>query len=121
VTPRLESFQTAIKRLVEVLGEPETGVSRDAAIQRFEFCFELAWKAIQERAKTEGLECYSPKQCFRLAFTNQWLRNETGWLAMLEDRNRTSHTYDEELAKQVYRRLPGYISVLEELAARLKQ
>jgi len=28
----------------------------------------------------------------KLAYTNGWISDETGWLAMLEDRNRTAHT-----------------------------
>lgn len=38
---------------------------------------------------------------------------------MLEDRNRTSHTYDEQLAKQVYGRLPNHLTLLEAIAAAL--
>ena len=88
MTPRLESFQKAVRRLAEVLSQPETDVNRDASIQRFEFCFELAWKSIQEQARKEGLECYSPKQCLQLTYKNRWIEAEAGWLAMLEDRNR---------------------------------
>lgn len=84
-------------------------VSRDAAIQRFEFCFELAWKSIQERAREEGLDCQTPRSCLQLAFKILWIEDEQGWLAMLQDRNRTSHTYDEELAQGVFRRLPNHL------------
>jgi len=38
---------------------------------------------------------------------------------MLEDRNLTSHTYDEKLAESVYRRLPGHLVPLRDLATRL--
>jgi len=54
MTARRQALNVAIARLREVLKQPETDVSRDAAIQRFEFCFELAWKAIQERAREEA-------------------------------------------------------------------
>jgi nucleotidyltransferase substrate binding protein (TIGR01987 family) len=119
VTPRREALAGAITRLREVLGAAETDVSRDAAIQRFEFCFELAWKSIQERARDEGLDCQSPKGCLRLAFKTSWIDNEQGWLAMLDDRNRTSHTYDEDLAKAVFRRLPNYLPLLTALLDKL--
>ena len=92
MTTRLDSFATAITRFSEALGTPVTNLTRDAVIQRFEFCFELAWKVIQERARTEGLDCQSPKGCLKLAYKNNWIDDETGWLAMLEDRNRTAHT-----------------------------
>ena len=47
MTARRDSFSRAIVRLNEALMATETDLSRDAAIQRFEFCFELAWKVIQ--------------------------------------------------------------------------
>ncbi len=115
MTARRDSFSRAIVRLNEALMASETDLSRDAAIQRFEFCFELAWKVIQERVRTEGLDCQSPKGCLKLAYKNGWLGDETGWLAMLEDRNRTAHTYDEALAKEVYRRLSAHLPLLQAL------
>jgi nucleotidyltransferase substrate binding protein (TIGR01987 family) len=121
MTTRQDSFTQAIARLGDALTAPETDLSRDAAIQRFEFCFELAWKVIQERARAEGLDCQSPKGCFKLAYKNSWIAEEAGWLAMVEDRNRTAHTYDEALAKTVYRRLSGYLPLFQSLAATLRR
>jgi nucleotidyltransferase substrate binding protein (TIGR01987 family) len=115
MTARRDSFSRVIVRLNEALMVSETDLSRDAAIQRFEFCFELAWKVIRERVRTEGLDCQSPKGCLKLAYKNGWLGDETGWLAMLEDRNRTAHTYDEALAKDVYRRLSAHLPLLQAL------
>ena len=115
MTRRITSLKTALQRLGEALSAPETDLSRDAAIQRFEFCFELGWKVIQEKARGEGLDCYSPKSCVKLAFKNQWVKEETSWLVMLEDRNRTSHTYDEVLAAAVYSRLPNYLPLFQSL------
>ena len=117
---RGDSFSQAVKRLREVLDAPETDITRDAAIQRFEFCFELAWKAIQEQGRREGLDCRSPVHCLKLAFKSRWIDDEGGWLAMLEDRNRTSHTYDAALAKDVFSRLPGYLPLLEALDSMLR-
>jgi nucleotidyltransferase substrate binding protein (TIGR01987 family) len=120
MTARRDALAAAIIRLREVLSAPESDVSRDAAIQRFEFCFELAWKSIQERAREEGLDCQSPKACLQIAFKMSWIESEQGWLAMLQDRNRTSHTYDEDLAKAVFRRLPNYLPLLDALLNKLK-
>jgi nucleotidyltransferase substrate binding protein (TIGR01987 family) len=119
MTARQQALAAAIARLREVLKLPESDVSRDAAIQRFEFCFELAWKSIQERARDEGLDCQSPKACLRVGFKTSWIENEQGWLAMLEDRNRTSRTYDEDLAKTVFRRLPNYLPLFDALLKKL--
>lgn len=121
MTTRRQALSSAIARLRDVLALPESDVSRDAAIQRFEFCFELAWKAIQERARDEGLDCQTPKSCLTLAFKAAWIADEAEWLAMLADRNQTSHTYDEDLAKAVYGRLRRYVPLLKALADKLAQ
>jgi predicted transcriptional regulator len=63
VSARTNALVQALDRLAEALAEPESAISRDAAIQRFEFSFELAWRAIQERARDQGLDCRSPKGC----------------------------------------------------------
>ena len=94
---RLSQFERALERLQESLALPDDPVVRDACIQRFEFTFETAWKSIQEDALAEGLSCASPRDCFRAAFRMGVLEHdETAWMTMVEDRNRTSHVYDEE-------------------------
>lgn len=119
MTIRRDSFNQAVRRFSEALEAPETDLTRDAAIQRFEFCFELAWKVIQERVRAEGLDCQSPKGCLKQAYKNGWIGEEAGWVAMLEDRNRTAHTYDEALAKDVYRRLSRYLPLFRALESAL--
>ena len=111
----LGDFGTALGRLSEALAQPETEFIRDASIQRFEFYFELAWKALQAVARYEGADCSSPRAAFSLAWQGGWVTNEAAWLDMLDDRNRTSHTYREALAREVFARLPGHLASLEEL------
>ncbi|THJ24806.1 MAG: hypothetical protein CAF45_004515 [Nitrospira sp. CG24E] len=48
------------------------------------------------------------------------MSDQAGWLAMLEDRNRTAHTYDETLAKDVYRRLSTHLPLLQALDLTLR-
>ncbi len=108
------SFERAVARLREALAEPATAMNRDAAIQRFEFCFELGWKFLQKSLRFVGIECSSPRACLQAGFRQGWLPEEP-WLAMLTDRNLTSHTYDEVLAQQVYERLRLHLPAFESL------
>lgn len=116
---RLTAFARALQRLSEALTKPEDPIVRDACIQRFEFTFEMAWKALQEHARSEGIDCVSPRECFRVGFRLRVIENDPRWLAMVEDRNRTSHTYDEDSATAIYRALPGYAEILSGLLKRL--
>ena len=88
---RVYQFGQALQRLQDALKLPEDSIVRDACIQRFEFTFETAWKAVQADAAAEGTECASPRDCFRTAFRMGIIDlNETSWLKMVEDRNRES-------------------------------
>jgi nucleotidyltransferase substrate binding protein (TIGR01987 family) len=109
-----------LDRLAEALDAPETSLNRDASIQRFEFSFELAWRSIQGRAREAGLDCRSPKGCLKLAFQQGWLGDEERWLAILDDRNLTSHTYNDATASKIYGRLRENLTALRELLTVLK-
>ena len=111
----LNDLNKALLRLGEALKRPEDEFVRDAAIQRFEFCFELAWKAIQSAARLEGQDCASPRSAFSVAWRNGWSSDETAWLDMLDERNKTSHTYREPMAKEVFANLPKYLPHLDQL------
>lgn len=116
---RLRQFALALARLEEALDRPEDSIVRDACIQRFEFTFETAWRAIQADALMEGVNCASPRDCLRAAFRLEIIDNDERWFRMVEDRNRTSHTYDEALAADIYRSLSGYAAILSAMLARL--
>ena len=120
-TEALGAFARALERLQEVLAEHETTVVRDAAIKRFEFTFELAWKATQRFLRAEGITCRSPKQCFQEAFALGLVADDPLWIRMLDDRNLTVHTYDERLAQQIYENLRECLPLFVRLREALSQ
>ena len=117
--PRLKSFEEAIVRLEEALSLPANPVVRDSCIKRFELSFELSWAVIQSFLRDRGLVCRSPRDCFREAFSYGLLIEEDVWVQILQDRNLSVHTYNEELANQLYARLPRYLPALQGLLGRL--
>jgi nucleotidyltransferase substrate binding protein (TIGR01987 family) len=116
----LASFETALGRLEEALALPKTDITRDATIQRFEFTIELAWKTVARFAREQGQTVETPRQAFRTAFKLGWVADDTVWMAMVEDRNRTRHTYSEALADALYSRLFSYAKALRELIPQLQ-
>jgi nucleotidyltransferase substrate binding protein (TIGR01987 family) len=120
-SPISKAFSRAIVRLEEVLELDKTDITRDSAIKRFEICFDLAWKAIKNYARNEGVECNSPRMCFKTAFNLNLIDYDEKWLKSIEDRNTTSHLYNEKLADQVYQRLPEYRSLFKSLLSRLEK
>jgi nucleotidyltransferase substrate binding protein (TIGR01987 family) len=98
----LESFGKALFRLHEVVDMNETDIVRDALIQRFEFTFETAWKAMFRWLRARGAEV--DDEAFAVlprAFTNRLIVDHDGWTELRKKRNLTAHTYKEELAVEV--------------------
>lgn len=118
--PLFEDLERAIKRLDEILQVPKTGIVRDSAIKRFELCFDLCWKSIKTYAKVNGLECYSPRECFKTAFQMKLIDYNEQWLKMIDDCNLTTHLYKEQYADEVYTRLAGYLIMFKNLLRKLE-
>lgn len=117
----VRAFEQALQRFREVLAEPETTVVRDAAIKRFEFTFELAWKATQRFLRAQGIVTRSPKQCLQEAFAFGLVQDHPLWIRMLDDRNLTVHTYDERTAQRIYSHLTDYLPLFEQLCQGLSR
>ena len=87
----------------------------DACIQRFEFCIELTWKTLKRCLAIEGIEANTPRECIQQAYSIHWINDESAWLSMLKDRNLTSRTYKEDLALEIYHRLPLHYQAMADL------
>ncbi|MDN5862896.1 MAG: nucleotidyltransferase substrate binding protein [Salinisphaera sp.] len=117
----LERMAQALRRLREAVAlQAPSRLEVDGAIQRFEFSYELAWKALRNALATEGREVNSPRQSFRAAYQLDWIEDEGPWLEMINDRNLTTHTYNEKLAQQIHGRIPDHLNAMETLYSRLR-
>ena len=113
---RLTLARRALATLREVLAEPKTAITRDAAIQRFEYSFETTWKAAQRLLRdVEGLDRGSPASVIRATHGVSLLDEAAArrGLEMVRDRNLTVHTYNERLAEEIYGRLESYLELME--------
>jgi len=104
---KISNFLNAVERLQEAVTEytknSENTIIRDGLIQRFEFTFELSWKAIKEYLYIQGIGngLTFPKQILKTAYENYIIQEESIWLLMLEARNKTSHVYDDKAAQRI--------------------
>ena len=97
---------------------------RDSVIRRFEFTYELCHKALREFMKYMGMETDSsfPRHIFKAAYANGIIGDERLWIAMIEDRNRTSHIYSEELTDAVAKRIKDeYVHAVRELIGSIER
>ncbi|MGG7153206.1 nucleotidyltransferase substrate binding protein [Clostridium neonatale] len=107
---KLNDFGKALIRLSESIDESKnnskSSTLKDGVIQRFEFCYEICWKLIKYYLESEGIqEAKSPKSTFREGFKIGIIKDGEVWIDMLNDRNLTSHVYDEEVAFDIYEKI----------------
>ena len=75
---------------------------QDSLIQRYEYTIELAWKTMKDYLEFEGfVDVSSPKKAVRKAFQEEIIKDGSGWIKALNDRNRTSHAYEESMANEI--------------------
>ena len=121
---RLRQRMKLAKRAVELFSEvlqiedPST-VERDASLQRFEYSFEATWKFAKQYLRTiEGIDIGSPKGVIRSCRELGFFNDEDAMTAL-----EMVHTYNEELAEEIYQKLNGYhhllLAWLERLSERM--
>lgn len=102
---RFQNFEKAYKRLnhaIEVVKkEPDNEVLTAGLIQTYEFTFELAWKTLKDYLEMEGFNVPSPRSTIRQAYQSGYIQNAEDWMQALNDRNLTTHTYDDQIAMKV--------------------
>jgi nucleotidyltransferase substrate binding protein (TIGR01987 family) len=119
---QFSNFENALIRLNEVLArDAADDIVRDAAIQRFEFTFEACWKAIKHQLATLNVTTGSPRDVIEKAGQRGWIPNERLWGRIIEDRNRTSHLYQEALARSIFERLSSYREEFERVRVLLRE
>ncbi len=122
--PFYENFEKALSKLASFADQGiKDELDRAGLIQAFEFTLEQCWKSIQKRSGQEGSQINSPKQAFLWALGQSWIekKDEEIWLAMLSDRNLSSHTYREALALEIANRVQNsYIFQFKSLLSHMK-
>lgn len=115
INKKLASAQSALSQLNKAIKQPKDEFTRDSVIQRFEFCFELAWKLIKDVLLYQGIECSSPRSCIRHAAQVALLSQPETWLKYQTVRNLTTHTYNESTAEKVYKDALAFADDMEKL------
>lgn len=134
----LESLKNAVDALGRVIAKSDDeafmsgldDVARDAiksgVIQHFEFTYELCRKFIKRWLETNigpaVADGVTRRELFRMAAENRLIDNVERWMRHHDARNRTSHSYDPEIAEAVYQAARNFAgdarALLAALAAR---
>jgi nucleotidyltransferase substrate binding protein (TIGR01987 family) len=115
---RFDSFNTAFNKLEEaIIKEKKKADSRDkdapilkllkdGVIHRFEYTHELAWNVMKDFLVHAGnTTIFGSKDATREAFAAGLIMNGDVWMDMIKSRNKTSHTYNEETADEIFMKI----------------
>ena len=94
-------------------------------IQNFEFVYELAFKMIRRQLELEAaspseVDESSFRDVVRSAAQRGLIDDVEAWFGYRQMRNLTSHTYDQERARQVWKGIPAFLGEARRLLARLE-
>jgi nucleotidyltransferase substrate binding protein (TIGR01987 family) len=71
-------------------------------IQGFEYTHELSWNVLRDFFRDQGFQnLHGSKDAVRKAFSEGLITDGQVWMDMILDRNRTSHTYNHEVAEKI--------------------
>ena len=104
-----QRFNNFIKAYRELSEAVELSKSRDLSklesqgvIQGFEYTHELAWNMLKDYLEAMGISgLIGSRDSTREAFKRDLIENGEIWMEMIKCRNLTSHTYNENLAKEM--------------------
>lgn len=111
-------FEKALNQLKKAIAEPKNEFIRDSVIQRFEFTCELSWKTSK---KALGLNSTAPKMIVREMAQQGIISSPEYWFSLIDARNETSHTYNEEVAEKIYGIAVKSVCEFEKLLDELKK
>lgn len=118
----LYNFSQALNKFINVTDSEkqfkEKGfedVYLDIVVKRFEFTYEMAWKALKRYLSFLGIEANNPRSVFKEAYAQSIITDENIWLDMIEQRNLSSHIYDEFEIKEILDKKEDYKTAFEKL------
>jgi nucleotidyltransferase substrate binding protein (TIGR01987 family) len=98
----IKAFQTLVAAVELARTRELSELEQQGLIQSFEFTHELAWNVLKDYLEEQGfVDLIGSKNATRQAFKNGLLEDGDAWMQMIEDRNKTSHTYDPHVARAV--------------------
>lgn len=103
---RFANYQKALRQLqsaVELSGQRDLSqLEKQGVIQAFEFTHELAWNVLKDYLQDQGHQnVKGSKDATREAFKVELIADGEQWMAMIQSRNISSHTYNQHTADEL--------------------
>ncbi len=123
---RFSNFKKALKQLEKAIRLSEqrelSELEKQGLIQAFEFTHELAWNVMKDFFEYQGNTSISgSRDAAREAFNKGLIENGEAWMDMIKSRNKSSHTYNEEVAEEiVFQIIETYYPLFQEFSRKIE-
>ncbi|WP_174614846.1 nucleotidyltransferase substrate binding protein [Virgibacillus ihumii] len=120
---RFENFERSFKLLEKYANVgADNELERAGIIKLFEMTFELSWKLQKDYLEAQGYVIKSPRDAIKQAYQSDLIDDGHVWMDTLSKWNLTTHTYDEEMAKQFVDEIAGtYLPAMKHLYEKLSE
>ncbi|QWV94663.1 nucleotidyltransferase substrate binding protein [Geomonas oryzisoli] len=125
---RLANYKKALSQLTKFIAKGELNeLEEQGLIKAFEYTYELAWNVIKDFLASRGSNSiYGSRDAIREAFSTGLIIDGDGWMEMYADRNKTSHTYNEETADEIMRNIlaryyPLFVALREKMESLVEE
>lgn len=103
---RFANYKKALQQLqsaVELSAQRAlSNLEKQGVIQAFEFTHEFAWNMLMDYLQDQGNQnIKGSKDATREAFKVELIADGEQWMAMIQSRNVSSHTYNEQIAEEL--------------------
>lgn len=126
---RFDNYKRALHQLTLAIRlteqRPLSDLEQQGLIQGFEFTHELAWNVLKDYLEYEGIQgLIGSRSTVREAFKRGLIIDGDAWMDMIEKRNLSSHTYDDDIATKVVSAIyetyyPAFVALQEHLEKEL--
>jgi len=111
------------KHFIDKLTPQQFHTIHAGVIQNFEFTYELSWKFIKRWLENNigntEVDGVSRRQLYRLAAESKLIEGIDLWMTFHKYHNLTSHTHDENTAKEVAGTCPAFSQACQRLIIEL--
>lgn len=113
---RFSNYNKALGQLekaVHLSKERElSDLEQQGIIQAFEYTHELAWNTMKDYFEYQGdSSIRGSRDATRAAFKAEMITNGEDWMDMIRSRNKTSDTYNQETADEIFKAIVDHYYV----------
>lgn len=121
---RFSNYRKALGQLRKFVSKGElSDLEEQGLIKAFEYTYELVWNTLKDYLEYQGiLNMAGSRDVIREAFKADLIVDGGKWMEMLQSRNLTSHSYNEDTADEIASSVIGsYYNLFVALEAKMEQ